>query len=326
VAGTQVGTRADTYEDDGIYEALTERLSGGKPNTRTNILEHKWTCTVTPGQSISFFVQAYQTPSSDGDHFTFAYSTDDATYYDMVVVSATIDEGEDQAFALPADLAGTVYVRVRDTDRTIGQRGLDTLFVDHLLIPTDVSPVMVRPAPPVLQQAIAGDQSVTLGWTPSSGATRYQVWRRTGTEPYAVISPASPEVTGLTYTDTGLANDTTYEYVVTAVNGFGESESSNALSATPQAPTVTEPPTNLTATGARKKITLSWTQSTTPGVTLNRIYRSSNGSNYSLLKQIAAAAAYSDPATTGTTYYYCVTAVSANGESAPSNYASATAK
>jgi fibronectin type 3 domain-containing protein len=99
------------------------------------------------------------------------------------------------------------------------------------------------------------------------------------------------------------------------------------LIVTPQAPIVTAPPTNLTATGAKRKISLNWTQSSTPGIVQNKIYRSttSNGT-YALLATIAAATSYSDSVSTGTTYYYVVTAVSSSGESATSNSAGATAK
>jgi fibronectin type 3 domain-containing protein len=51
--------------------------------------------------------------------------------------------------------------------------------------------------------------------------------------PYSVI--ASP--TSTSYTDTGLANGTTYYYVVSAVNSLGESAASSKVSATPQVST-----------------------------------------------------------------------------------------
>ena len=44
------------------------------------------------------------------------------------------DDGQYQTALLPATLSGTVYLRVQDTDRTQGNRTLDTLHVDHLFI------------------------------------------------------------------------------------------------------------------------------------------------------------------------------------------------
>jgi endoglucanase len=77
--------------------------------------------------------------------------------------------------------------------------------------------------------------SVSLAWNAStddvSGVTGYQVFRGTGTTP--VGTP-----TGLTFTDTGRAANTTYSYTVRAVDGTGKvSAASTAVSATTQAVT-----------------------------------------------------------------------------------------
>jgi len=71
-----------------------------------------------------------------------------------------------------------------------------------------------------------------LSWSASSGATSYNVKRSTTSGgPYTTI--ASPTTTS--YTDTGLTNGTTYYYVVSAVNGAGESANTSQASATPAA-------------------------------------------------------------------------------------------
>jgi hypothetical protein len=308
-----------------VYEQLTEKLAGGKPSTRYSALEHKWTFSVTPGHSMSFLLQAYQPTSTEGDRFVFGYSTDDVTYHDMTsLVLPASDDGKYQVFALPATLQGTVYVRVQDTDHTIGNTTLDNLYVDHLLISSDVTPVTAPPAAPVLQQATAGNQTVTLIWAASPGAASYSVWRKSGGDNYALVTAG---LTATTYHETGLANGTTYEYAVTAQNAFGSSAYSASMSATPQAPAVTLPPTNLTATGAKRKISLNWTQSSTTGVAQNRIYRATSSTGtYVLMATIAAGTSYVDSAPSGTTYHYVVTAVSGSEESTASNSAMATAK
>lgn len=89
------------------------------------------------------------------------------------------------------------------------------------------------------------------------------------------------------------------------------------------------PPSGLTASAAgKRKINLSWTQSTSSGITQNKVYRSTtSGGPYSLRATLSATTSYQDTGlTTGTTYYYVVTAVNSAGESGFSNQASATAK
>jgi chitinase len=89
------------------------------------------------------------------------------------------------------------------------------------------------------------------------------------------------------------------------------------------------PPTNLAATGAKRKVNLQWTQSTSANIARNRIYRSmTSGGPYTLIATINAATSYSDRGLErNTTFFYVVTAINGSGaESAYSNQASATAR
>jgi beta-glucanase (GH16 family) len=90
-------------------------------------------------------------------------------------------------------------------------------------------------------------------------------------------------------------------------------------------------PTNLSAVQAKQRgrINLTWTQSASPGITQNKVYRSTSGPSgpYSLRATLTATTSYSDTGlASGQTCYYAVTAVNANGESGFSNYSGATAK
>jgi hypothetical protein len=74
---------------------------------------------------------------------------------------------------------------------------------------------------------------------------------------------------------------------------------------------------------------LRWTQTTTPGVTGNKIYRRAAGGSYPATPtaSINAATSYTDTGLTkSTTYCYVVTATAGGRESAASNEACATAK
>jgi PKD repeat protein len=142
VAGTVSGTYANTFSSDNVYESILERKSGGRP-PRYSYLEHKWTISVTGGTSVTFYVEAHQSASSDGDNFVFAYSTNNSTYTDMVTVTSTSDQV--YMAALPSSLSGTVYIRVRDTDRTPGNEIYDEIFVDEMYIESSTIP---DPTPP----------------------------------------------------------------------------------------------------------------------------------------------------------------------------------
>ena len=92
----------------------------------------------------------------------------------------------------------------------------------------------------------------------------------------------------------------------------------------------TEPPTaptSLAAASGNAIVNLTWTQSASVGITTNRVYRSTTGSSgpYSLLASVVATTSYSDAAVAnGNSYFYAVTAVNSNGESATSIPAGAT--
>jgi len=185
------------------------------------------------------------------------------------------------------------------------------------------------PPTPTGLSAIPGNTQVSLGWAASSGAGSYNVKRSTTSSgPYATVASG---VSSTSYSNTGLNNGTTYYYVVSAVNLFGESPNSSQVSATPQAIVAPNPPTSLSATtpNQKRKINLTWTQSNSAGISQNKIYRSTNGSGgpYSLIATLSSTTSYSNTGlTSGATYFYVVTAVSPNGESIFSNYSGATAK
>jgi fibronectin type 3 domain-containing protein len=94
---------------------------------------------------------------------------------------------------------------------------------------TPVAPAQ-PPATPTGLAATSGNANVSLTWNASTGATSYNVKRSTTSGgPYATI--ASP--TTASFADTTVTNGTTYFYVVSAMNGAGQSGNSNQVSATP---------------------------------------------------------------------------------------------
>ena len=87
--------------------------------------------------AVSFLVKAYKSVSTDGDGFDFEFldtSRRKAKWKTMLTVTKTIDDGQYQTFSLPSSLSGSVSIRVVDTDGTRGATGLDTIFIDHMVI------------------------------------------------------------------------------------------------------------------------------------------------------------------------------------------------
>ncbi len=92
------------------------------------------------------------------------------------------------------------------------------------------------PAAPGNLLATPGNVKVTVTWSAVTGATGYNVYRSLAPGgPYG--APLAGGVTGTTHTDNAVANDTTYYYVATAVDGTGEGPLSAEDPATPRAGT-----------------------------------------------------------------------------------------
>jgi len=188
----------------------------------------------------------------------------------------------------------------------------------YVLSPSDC------PAAPWLESATAlGDNRIQLSWTQGYAAT-FNVKRSTYPGGYTTIATG---VTTTTLTDSGLTAGTTYYYVVSGVSATGsEGYNSNEVQATA---VVVLPSTNLRAVGGGRKIDLTWTQSSSSGVTKNRIYRwSAQSSSYALLATIHAGTTYTDTSVRrNTAYWYVVTAMRSDGSESPySNEAYATSK
>lgn len=109
---------------------------------------------------------------------------------------------------------------------------------------------------------------VQLSWPiPATAASKlvvaYNVYRATGTGPFALLKPApfflSTQPGGDVFKDTDLTAKTTYRYQVASVDLFGrESERTAPVSVTTDAVTVLPPPENLEASVKERVVTLRW--------------------------------------------------------------------
>jgi titin len=170
---------------------------------------------------------------------------------------------------------------------------------------------------------------VNLSWNaPADGGsaiTGYSVLRGTSASgPLATLGSVAAGTTS--YADTSASPGTAYYYEVQATNAVGAGAVSNEVSAT--AYTTASAPT-LTALAGRGQVVLSWTTPANGGQSISgyRIYRSNTSGGEVLIQTITTGTSYVDNTTTGgTTYFYKVAAITAAGDGAKSNEASATPK
>ncbi len=103
----------------------------------------------------------------------------------------------------------------------------------HFSTYAPVSPTSAKaPSTPSGVTATESDNEVTLAWTAVSGATEYDIYKKSGSN-YAYLAQTS----ATSYSDIDLTNGTTYSYEVSALDvDSNESAASAAVSATPTAP------------------------------------------------------------------------------------------
>ena len=210
-----------------------------------------------------------------------------------------------------------------------GNYSLSSIAYDNLGASTQSAAVnvIVNVALPVaatgLSATAVSTSQINLSWAASSGAASYNVKRSPiSGGPYTTISTG---VSGTTYNNAGLPAQTTYYYVVSAVNSAGESANSAQATATTQAVAVPGIPASLSATAASPtQINLSWTAAS--GAASYNVKRSAtSGGPYTTVSTGVTATTYNNTGLNAqTTYYYVVSAVNTGGESANSAQAGAT--
>ncbi len=161
--------------------------------------------------------------------------------------------------------------------------------------------------PPTDLTATASTGQVALTWSPTTGATGYQILRGN-----SVAGPFTPvgSPTDTTYTDTGLTNGMTYYYEVVANSAGGSSAPSDQVHALPLAV-----PSGLGAAPGDGQVALTW--SPVSGATSYRVFRGTTpgGESATALGTVVTAAYTDNAVTNGNAYYYKVVAVNADGVS-----------
>jgi hypothetical protein len=196
------------------------------------------------------------------------------------------------------NIAGRVY---------IGTGGSSFVYGDDTTILPDV------PSAPNLIEAVSGDGKVALRWGETVGATSYKVTYGLASGDYTEEIIVGDQIT---YTVSGLSNNTAYYFAVRATNAQGDSEPSNELMAVPSkyapaAPYLYEP-----VLGDRQ-IELSWQP--VPGAQGYKVFYGRSGL-YNLSKDVkTATTTVMDELRNGAIYNFIVVGYNVNGEGDPSN-------
>lgn len=178
VRGTLVGgDYVSTHASDDSYEILQEVINVPNKNGYST-LEHVWTFNVGNAVSAEFYVEAHHSPSSDGDDFVFSYSTDGATYVDMITLTKTKDTDAPQVYAFSSNLSGTVYVKVTDLDHTKGNQSLDLLYVDqiYILVSSGIIKHYQASDPSPADAATDVPLDISLSWDAGDDALTHDVY------------------------------------------------------------------------------------------------------------------------------------------------------
>jgi len=171
------------------------------------------------------------------------------------------------------------------------------------------------PSAPSISSVVSGDTNVTVTSSSVADATSYNLYYATGS---TVTTTTGSKITGVSSPRivAPLVNGTQYAFIVTAVNGSGESAPSALVTATPGLPS---PVISSLVIGSNQAI-VSW--SAVSGATSYNLYYAIGNSVTTAtglkLTGVPSGVVVGSLLTATTQYAFIVTAVNSFGESAPS--------
>ena len=155
---------------------------------------------------------------------------------------------------------------------------------------------------PVLVSADNTATAITIKWNPVKGATKYRLYRKTGSGSWQVIA----NISSTSYTDKSkLSNGTDYIYTVRAYKGSDRSYyDTDGITGTKMSiPALSK------AENASGGIKITW--KAVKGAEKYRVYRKTSGGSWKRIIDSTDKTSYTDTAslTSGTKYYYTVRAI-----------------
>jgi len=312
----------DTYAGDKAAQGV--RLGARHAHAFSNGL----TRVLAEWRAKPLFAQHAPTPPA-GSTYAFYVSTNghiiafDGTAPSDMGIYTTLTEGEWAHFKVYCDHASETW-DLYVNDVLLGE-GLDFYsagtgsFSEFGVVgPVTIDEIdLQHPAPvaPTGLVAQAGDGTVDLSWSTAIGADLYRIKRATVSGgPYSALATQA----GTNYQDVTVLNDTTYYYVVSALNDAGEGPDSAEVPATPRAAIM-----GFNAVGGFNLVDLSWSAYT--GATNYTLQRATvSGGPYSTIANTNGTSYRDTVVVNETTYYYILTAVTPGYQSPASDEVAAT--
>jgi autotransporter-associated beta strand protein len=216
-----------TAVEPGTYGSSTSPAA----NQESGFFTGKGTITILPTTSVALSLTAGGSPSNLGSPLTFTAAVAGASptgnvafYAGSTLLGTSALNGSFQATFTTSSLAvGSHNIRARYAGNATNAAASSSTAVA-------VAITSVFASPPTNLFATPGYNPVPLTWTVSPGATSYKVKRASGSVgPYTTIGTSSVA----SYNDATAVNGTKYYYVVSAINGAGESANSSPVSVPP---------------------------------------------------------------------------------------------
>jgi hypothetical protein len=321
MSGSVSGTHNATHTDNGSSQSITERESGGKKNRRYTYMEHRWNFSVSSGATATVNAQAWKSGSNSQESFEFEYSLNNGSSFSSLFILSSTSNGNMESIEIPGAPSGSIIIRASDTHQSAGNRTKSTVHIDHLYIQVGNPPSNPPDGDPSGMTAnVASSSRIDLAWIDGSSNEAGFLLERSPASNGPWSELADLAAGSQSFSDSGLAADTTYYYRVCAhnANGFSGFVSAHATTDTP--PPTPVAPTGLAASGvSQSQINLSWAHSGSNEDGF-RIERSDDaGLTWKVVDAAVAvnATSYSDTGlSAGTTYRYVVIAFNGSGEAA----------
>ena len=189
------------------YGDLTYTLPYLTPNTSYKVRLH--------------FAETYWTGTGQRQFNVLLNGAQVLTSFDIFSAAGSNFKANIQEFNAISDQSGTIAIQFVTVINNAAINGIEIV----------ANPTNAIPAAPTNLVAAVGNALVTLTWSAPAGATSYSLKRSTTSGgSYSIIAS---NLTSASYRDPSLVPNTTYYYVVSALNALGASANSTQVSATP---------------------------------------------------------------------------------------------